>query len=140
MYFAIPSDQPDPVLSNHSARCILLCHFSNLALEQPWANEELRLLLKELREQRQPIPAVLTAWAYRNVTYPEETASRGRHPEARRNVIIAITADVLRARGHRQKDINAFVGRKLNLEMNTVKSALQKGRVMRKRAQLRIFP
>lgn len=74
MYFAIPSDQPDPVLSNHSARCILLCHFSNLALEQPWANEELRLLLKELREQRQPIPAVLTAWAYRNVTYPEKTA------------------------------------------------------------------
>lgn len=139
LYYAIPADQYDPLLTGHTSRFILLLIHCNLSAIEPWANAELRLLLNEMLERGEEVPEIMIDWALRFAAGTDGPVKTGRPSEARRNLKMLSFLETACANGYKRKHVIELFCRALYMTEASVKSALRRAKGVRNKAQIRIL-
>ena len=99
---SIPYDARDPTHPQYSQRVLLLGSYLNWSHTRTWAWDGMQNLLAELQRRREPIPEIISIWAYQvaleKLTRPER--GRGRKSEWNRNARMVSVLRILRNGGY----------------------------------------
>ena len=136
IYFSTPEDLLYPEFPQYTFRYIILCSFTNAALYEPWANDELRLLLKEMLNRGMDIPDVMNHWSYRIATNSAFPAMRNRSSASLRNIRMQMFVTMGCEFGLQRKVTIDLLCQALDMEENSVNSALLRAKKAQEQAQL----
>ena len=125
LWDSIPHDAPDPTHPQYTQRQVLLGSYLNWSHTRTWAWEGMQNLLAELERRREPIPEIVSMWAYGvalgNLPRPER--GRGRKSEWNRNARIVSVLRRLRELGYSWQQAINQIAEWMCLSFDTVKRA-----------------
>ena len=122
----IPPEKPYPRNPKYSARLALLRTYVKFSLTKPWARKELRGLLRELLNNREPIPTLLHGWALYQCAKDAPKSSRGRPEEVDLHLRICAVFVLMRREGYSRTAAFKRIARHVNYEADSVRTIVNR--------------
>ncbi len=122
----IPPEKPYQRNPKYSARLALLRTYVKFSLTKPWARKELRGLLRELLNNREPIPTLLHGWALYQCAKDSPKPGRGRPEEVDRNLRVCAVFALMQQDGYSTEATFNLIAGHLVCEPETVRSIIRK--------------
>ena len=122
----LPSGKPLTRNSKYPVWVALLRPYFQFSDTKAWAREGLRGLLRELLNNREPLPALLQRWALYQCAEDPPKPSRGRPEESDRNFRVHVVFALLRRDGYSREFAFSLIAGHLVCEPETVRSIIRK--------------
>ena len=126
MWRNIPAEDPDSTYPAYPARFILLASYINWSHTKLWAREGLRTLLRELLENHEPVPDLLSMWALHQYAKGNPSPRRGRPEEVNRNFRFWVVFNLLQRRKYSREAAFNLIAELMNYDTETIRSIIRK--------------